>query len=434
MSSNSTDFEALEKVGKKNFSPWSWVPTLYLAEGLPYVAVTSIAGIMYKRLEISNFDITLYTGWLYLPWVIKPFWSPFVDLFKTKRQWIFVMQLLIGVCFAGIAFTIPASFFFQATLAFFWLLSFSSATHDIAADGFYMLALDTNNQAKFVGIRNTFYRLAQILGQGILIIIAGTLENTIGDVRLSWSVAFLILALLFLFLAFFHKIFLPKPDSDLPAVSATAKSTLINFAYTFVSFFKKPDIGRALFFLLVFRFSESQTLPILKIFLIDGRENGGLGLTTSEVGFSYGTLGMIAVIIGGIIGGYAISKGGLKKWLWAMTLSLLLPTALFIYLAYSQTSSLLIINLSIFVEQFGYGFGVTAYVMFMIYFADGQHKTSHYAICTGFMALGMMIPGMLSGKIQELIGYANFFNWAVICGIIPAIAVFLLRLPDTKSI
>ncbi|MCL2072393.1 MAG: MFS transporter [Marinilabiliaceae bacterium] len=414
----------------KNLSLWSWIPTLYLAEGLPYVAVVTIAGIMYKKLGISNFDITLYTGWLYLPWVIKPFWSPFVDLYKTKRQWIIAMQLLIGVGFAGIAFTIPATFFFQATLAFFWLLSFCSATHDIAADGFYLLALDSKNQAKFVGIRSTFYRLATILGQGILIIIAGTIEKTTDNPRLAWSVTFIVLAIIFLLFSFYHKIFLPKPDSDSPAVNISAKILLKNFANTFVSFFTKPGIVRALFFLLTFRFSESQTLAILKLFLIDGRDKGGLGMTTSEVGFTYGTIGIIALTIGGIVGGYAASKGGLKKWIWFMTLSLLLPTVVYVYLAYSQTCNMLIINISIFVEQFGYGFGFTAYLLYMMHFSDGKQKTSHYAICTGFMALGMMLPGMFSGWLQELIGYTNFFIWAVLCGILPACAVLLLRLPE----
>jgi len=414
---------------EKRRSPWSWIPTLYLAEGLPYVAVVTIAGIMYKRLGISNADITLYTGWLYLPWVIKPFWSPFVDLFKTKRKWIIAMQLIIGVGFAGIAFTIPVSFFFQATLAFFWLLAFSSATHDIAADGFYMLALDANSQAKFVGIRSTFYRLATIIGQGILIIFAGALEvATSGNIPLSWSIVFIVLSILFFCFAIYHKIFLPTPENDKPAGVVTAKSVLKDFVYTFVEFFKKPYIGRALFFLLTYRFSEAQALAIIKLFLIDEQSNGGLGLTTSEVGLTYGTIGIIALTIGGIIGGFTIAKGGLKKWIWTMSLSMLLPTILYVYLAYFQTTNLLIINIFVFIEQFGYGFGFTAYLLFMMYFADGKHKTSHYAICTGFMALGMMVPGMFSGWLQELIGYTNFFIWTMICIIVPIIAIALLKI------
>jgi len=414
----------------KKPSTWSWVPTLYLAEGLPYVAVVTIAGIMYKRMGISNAEITLYTGWLYLPWVIKPFWSPFVDLFKTKREWIFAMQLMIGAGFAGIAFTIPISFFFQATLAFFWLLAFSSATHDIAADGFYMLALDSKSQAKFVGIRSTFYRLATIFGQGILIIFAGKLENATGVVWLSWSITFIVLAGLFFLFGFYHKIFLPKPSNDKPSVDVHTKTVFKDFIHTFVTFFRKPGIFRALFFLLTFRFSEAQVLAILKLFLIDSQENGGLGLTTQQMGFSYGTIGILALTLGGIIGGYTASKGSLKKWILPMSLCVMLPTVLYVYLAYTQNSNLLIINSFIFIEQFGYGFGFTAYMLYMMYFADGKYKTSHYAICTGLMALGMMIPGMFSGYLQEFLGYTNFFIWTMICIIVPLAAVLLLKIED----
>ena len=605
-------------------SPWAWIPSLYLAEGLPYVAVMTISVIMYKRMGISNTDIALYTSWLYLPWVIKPFWSPFVDLLKTKRWWIVTMQLLIGAGFAGIAFSIPVPFFFQATLAFFWLLAFSSATHDIAADGFYMLALDTNTQAKFVGIRSTFYRCATILGQGILIILAGFLESATGidpvridleaspqytqssmyientynisaqegemrfvtdgktiqigtfgldkdslnlflaevakinqengfvtseeqktaaaqakeswwtasvskplgtwiknnfgekreivsessfagnvgvaaiwlskspeqgkevilntslnkgdksialisgerlvfneknwnkpayivfqldpklaagtlaeykglsgNISFAWSVTFFVLAGLFILFSFYHKFALPKPDSDKPAMHVTAKTITKDFADTFVSFFKKPGVGKAIFFMLTFRFSEAQALKLINPFLLDPREVGGLGLTTGEVGLVYGTIGIIALTLGGIIGGFAAAKGGLKKWIWPMTISMLLTIATFVYLSFSQTESLLLINICIFIEQFGYGFGFTAYMLYLMYFSEGEQKTAHYAICTGFMALGMMLPGMFAGWLQELLGYNHFFVWVMICCIVPIIAVGLLKIDSS---
>lgn len=607
---------------KKTKSPWAWIPSLYLAEGLPYVAVMTISVIMYKRLGISNTDIALYTSWLYLPWVIKPFWSPFVDLLKTKRWWIVTMQLLIGAGFAGIAFTIPLPFFFQATLAFFWLLAFSSATHDIAADGFYMLALDTNTQAKFVGIRSTFYRVATIMGQGILIILAGVLESATGiepvkmdidvspqytqssmvlpqvgnitqqegeirfitqdepmrigtkelnkdslqlfldnvahlnhengfiykedvagtisgkksggwwtshvskplgdwirhnfgehrenidldytgnvgvtavwlsqkpehgkemvlnttmsrgdksisllhgerlvfnednwnkpaylvfqvdpklttettaeykglsgNIPFAWSVTFFVLAGLFIFFSFYHKVMLPRPDSDKPAAEHVTAGTIVkDFIDTFVTFFKKPQIGAALFFMLTFRFSEAQALKLINPFLLDSRDIGGLGLTTGEVGLVYGTIGIIGLTLGGIIGGFAAAKGGLKKWIWPMTISMLLTIATFVYLSFSQTESLVLINICIFIEQFGYGFGFTAYMLYLMYFSDGEQKTAHYAICTGFMALGMMIPGMFAGWLQELLGYNHFFVWVMICCIVPVIAVALLKI------
>lgn len=571
---------------------------------------------------ISNSDIALYTSWLYLPWVIKPFWSPFVDLIKTKRWWIITMQLLIGAGLAGIAFTIPLPFFFQATLAFFWLLAFSSATHDIAADGFYMLGLDTNQQALFVGIRSTFYRIATIVGQGLLIILAGFLETASGlepvrisidaspqytesalrlpglpetdlqkdnlhfivsadniktgiggvnkdtlqlfvnktialnqqngfvpleakegatfkdttwwtshiseplgrlikdkfgekrsvsesdltgniavaAIRLSkqpdpgevkvlntsldsgdksikllhgerllfdetnwnkpayiifqadskmvasgsaeykglsgnipfaWSITFFVLAGLFVFFSFYHRVVLPRPASDKGHIHLTVKNILSEFASTFKSFFTKPQAAVAIFFMLTYRFSEAQLIKLINPFLLDTHDVGGLGLTTGEVGFVYGTIGIIGLMLGGIIGGILAAKGGLKKWLWPMALSMLLTSAVFLYLGYTQTSNLLVINLCVFIEQFGYGFGFTAYILYLMYFSDGEQKTAHYAICTCFMALGMMLPGMFAGWLQEQLGYNHFFIWIMLCSIIPIVAVSLLKInPD----
>ena len=414
--------------GQKKTSPWAWIPSLYLAEGLPYVAVMTISVIMYKRMEISNTDIALYTSWLYLPWVIKPFWSPFVDILKTKRWWIVTMQLLIGAGFAGVAFMAPLPFFFQATLAFFWLLAFSSATHDIAADGFYMLGLDSNQQAIYVGIRSTFYRIATILGQGVLIILAGFLERVSDNIPFAWSITFFVLAGLFIAFSFYHRFALPKPETEKQSIHLTAKSILDEFLTTFISFFRKPQIATALFFMLTFRFSEAQLLKLINPFLLDKKDVGGLGLTTEEVGLVYGTIGIIGLTLGGIIGGISASKGGLKKWIWPMTLCMLLSSVTFLYLSFSQTDNLVVINICVFIEQFGYGFGFTAYMLYLMYYSEGEHKTAHYAICTGFMALGMMIPGMFAGWIQEQLGYNHFFVWVMICSIVPIIAVSLLKI------
>jgi PAT family beta-lactamase induction signal transducer AmpG len=412
----------------RKISPWAWIPSLYLAEGLPYVAVMTISVIMYKRLGISNSDIALYTSLLYLPWIIKPFWSPFVDLLKTKRWWIVVMQIVLGGGFAGIAFSVPAPFFFQATLAFFWLLAFASATHDIAADGFYMLGLDTNQQAMFVGIRSTFYRIATIVGQGILVILAGFLERVSGNISFAWSITFFVLAGLFILFGFYHRILLPKPDEDVQRVHLTASDIIREFGATFVSFFRKPQIFAALFFMLTFRFAEAQLLKLITPFLLDSKEVGGLELSTEQVGWVYGTIGIVGLTLGGIIGGIAASQGGLKKWLWPMTLSMLLTAVTFVYLSFSQTDNLLVINICVFIEQFGYGFGFTAYMLYLMYYSEGEHKTAHYAICTGFMALGMMFPGMMAGWLQEQLGYNHFFIWVMICSIVPIIAVSLLKI------
>lgn len=590
----------------KKKSPWAWIPTLYFAQGLPYVAVMTISVIMYKRLGISNTDIALYTSWLYLPWVIKPFWSPFVDLIRTKRWWVLTMQLIIGLGLAGIAFSIPTPFFFQLTLAVFWLVAFTSATHDIAADGFYMLALTEHDQSLYVGIRSTFYRVATIAGQGLLVVLAGVMEansglepiqlkvvadpsvkneivlpampsavadnntelhfvysspeltvgteiapgvtresidsikalvkaqniangfvadetvakssngaaqkseigafgewikNTFGEerepanteyinnigvvaVRLSaapkdgetvilntthnkgdvsialadgerfefskdnwdkpaymvvqvdhklkavadssfestsgnipfaWLVVFCVLSGFFLLVCLYHTWALPVPASDHGTKNVTAKNIFKEFFETFRTFFQKKQIWIAIAFMLLYRLPEAQLVKLINPFLLDPRDIGGLGLTTGQVGLVYGTIGIIGLTLGGIIGGIVAAKGGLKKWLWPMAWSISLTCATFVYLSVVQPEDLLSINICVFIEQFGYGFGFTAYMLYMIYFAEGEHKTAHYAMCTAFMALGMMLPGMAAGWLEELIGYRHFFYWVMIC-------------------
>lgn len=602
----------------KNKSPWAWIPTLYFAQGLPYVAVMTISVIMYKRLGISNTDIALYTGWLYLPWVIKPFWSPFIDIIRTKRWWTISMQWILALTFAGVAFTIPAPFFFQLTLAVFWLMGFTSATHDIAADGFYMHALSEHEQSLYVGIRSTFYRIATVAGQGLLVIIAGLIEtgtglqpaqlsvtaapdippvlssipsrftqpvdttgtpyfiyttsqvkvssiaptevngipfktyaeavrdsvkmlnaingfvkndnskepsmtpiapdgnnesaftvwlkkwfgenrettspddniaNNIfvvgvrlnkmpqtdepivlnvthrngdqsikleqnllstrfeftrdnwnktaylffevdhkikeqteatfigasGNITFAWIVVFLSLSAFFFAVAVYHSWILPHPASDSHESTHSASEIMKEFVLTFVSFFKKEQIWIAIAFMLLYRLPEAQLVKLISPFLLDPIDKGGLGLSTGEVGLVYGTVGIIGLTIGGIIGGMVAARGGLKKWLWPMAWSMSLTCLTFIYLSYFPASSLLVINICVFIEQFGYGFGFTAYMLYLIYFSEGRHKTAHYAICTGFMALGMMLPGMAAGWLQETIGYRHFFIWTVIC-------------------
>jgi len=396
-------------------SPWVWIPTLYFAEGLPYVVAMTVSVIMFKRMGISNADIALYTSWLYLPWVIKPIWSPIVDIFRTKRFWIIVMQLLTGGTLAGVAFTLPGSDFFRWTLAFLWLLAFSSATHDIAADGFYMLGLSKHHQAFFVGIRNTFYRLAMLSGQGILVVLAGYLEEKTGAIARSWSLTFMVLALLFAVFFIYHLFILPRPKEDTERKAEGMKDVFHSFIDTFTSFFKKRHAALAIAFLLLYRLGEAQLVKLASPFLLDSRETGGLGLSTSDVGMVYGTAGIIALTVGGILGGIAVAQQGLRKWIWPLALALNLPNLVYVGLAFWQPVSLWWISAAVVVEQFGYGFGFTAYMLFMIYFSDGPNKTAHYAICTGFMALGMMVPGMFSGWIQEIIGYQWFFLWVVIC-------------------
>jgi len=406
----------------KKRNPWAWVPTLYMAEGLPYVAVMTISVIMYKRLGISNTDIALYTGWLYLPWVIKPFWSPFVDLVKTKRWWTVTMQFLIAIAFACIAFALPTSFFFQMTLAAFWLVAFTSATHDIAADGYYMHALDDHEQSLYVGIRSTFYRIASVAGQGLLVILAGWLEDTTSKVSTAWTITFGIFSVFFLLVALYHQFILPYPPTDHAATDMKASTIVRDFIDTFKTFFQKKGVLVAVLFMLLYRLPEAQLVKLISPFMLDPIDKGGLGLTTGQVGVVYGTIGIIGLTIGGILGGIAAARGGLKKWLWPMVCAITLPDLVYVYLSYAQPDSLFIINACVFVEQFGYGFGFTAFMLYLIYFSEGSHKTAHYAICTGFMALGMMLPGMIAGWLQETIGYRHFFIWTVIC----CLATFLV--------
>ncbi len=578
----------MEQKSKKSINPWAWISTLYFAEALPYVAVMTIAVIMYKRLGISNTDIALYTGWLYLPWVIKPFWSPFVDLFKTKRWWTITMQWIIAIAFALLAFAIPTPFFFQLTLAVFWVIGFTSATHDIAADGYYMHALDDHQQSFYVGIRSTFYRIATVAGQGLLVILAGviemnsglepaqlqvnatqqtitikditeqqsgqrflfttaeadstlsmidyvkqqneangfvekeqpqqqaaaqvteeestftkwlretfgeaprkasalqsrqqivgitlaeqpkddepiilnmafkngdqsikmeqgklstrfqftkdnwnkpalmiisvdpklkedttaTFEGLSGNIPFAWLVVFVVLSVFFFLVAVYHQFILPHPDSDHATKDISAKTIASEFLRTFKTFFTKPQALVAILFMLLYRLPEAQLVKIINPFMLDPIDKGGLGLTTGQVGVVYGTVGIIGLTIGGILGGLAAARGGLKCWLWPMVLAITLPDLVYVYLSYVQPEGLGIINACIFIEQFGYGFGFTAYMLYLIYFSEGEHKTAHYAICTGFMALGMMLPGMMAGWLQETIGYRHFFIWTIIC-------------------
>jgi PAT family beta-lactamase induction signal transducer AmpG len=403
-------------------NPWFWVPSLYLAEGLPYVVVMTVSVIMYKRLEISNTEIALYTSWLYLPWVIKPFWSPVVDLLKTKRFWIIFMQFFIGAGLAGVALTLPTEKFFQYTLAFFWLMAFSSATHDIAADGFYMLGLKQHQQAYFVGIRSTFYRIAMLAGQGLLVILAGQFEESSGDIPYAWMITFLILAGLFVLFLVYHFFILPHPKSDSPREKVQFNQFINEFLRTFISFFRKKEIIVIILFILLYRFAEAQLVKMASPFLLDGKETGGLALTTSEVGFVYGTVGVIALSLGGILGGIAVSRQGLKFWIWWMLIAINLPDLVYVYLAATQTSNFILINICVGIEQFGYGFGFTAFMLYLIYISEGEYKTAHYAIATGLMALGMMLPGMISGWMQEQVGYLNFFIWICI-STIPAFII-----------
>ncbi len=543
-------------MNKSKRNPWFWVPTLYFAEGIPYVIVMFVASDMYKTLGVSNSSLAFWTSFLYLPWMIKPLWSPFVDIFSTRRKWIILMQIILGVAFAGVSLALHLPWWFPVTLMFLWVMAFTSSTHDIAADGFYMLALSEKMQAFFTGIRSTFYRLASLAGLGLLVIITGLiLDNTgletkkiiveavplesfetsvptdeeistfftqhqnkgnseiifypehlrvslydkktgldsaniyfalssfpedkdsirmtfgqkmgskdiklsgknifvfnkdnwnkpqkttikvshnlksaaksrfdakAGNVSLAWSISIGALAILFFVLAMYHKILLPYPKKDIPK----EKSENASYGDILGSFFRLEGIVPAIAFLLLYRFSESQLTKMASPFLLDTRENGGLAMSLTEKGFAYGTVGVIALIVGGILGGILAAKHGLKKWIWWMAIAINLPNIVYIYMAYAMPGDLLTINTMIAIEQFGYGFGFTGYMLYMLYLVrNSKYKTAHFAIATAFMATGMMIPGMMSGAIQEALGYSHFFIYVIICTIPSFIALWFV--------
>ena len=409
---------------------WAWVPTLYFAEGLPYVLVVTVSSLMFRQLGIGVADVTLYTSWLYLPWVIKPFWSPFVDLVRTKRWWLLLTQLILGAGLAGVALTLNTTNFFRWSLAIMWLLAFSSATHDISIDGFYMLGLDEGEQSLFVGIRNTAYRIAMIAGQGGLLMLVGMFEKMFGSTVRAWSLGFLIAGGLMILLWLYHSYILPHPVADC-TTGISGSNIIKEFGMTFVSYFKKPHILPALLFILLFRFPEAQLGKIAPLFLVDSEAAGGLALTTGQVGFAQGTLGVIGLLLGGILGGITLSRFGLKKCIWYMVAAISVPDLVYVYLSWFPTQNMALVSSCIFIEQMGYGFGFTAYTLFLMYFARGEHQTSHYAISTGIMALGMMLPGMISGMLQESMGYRTFFIWVIACcAVTCAVSAIIKYEPD----
>ena len=422
---------------KSEKTPWLWIPLLNFASGFPYAIIISVSVLLYKNLGISNEDIGVYTSLLYLPWVIKPLWSPFIDLHATKRKWFLAMQLVISIAFLIVGLTIPMQHFFVLSLALFWVGAFASASNDVAIDGFYLLALTKDKQSFFLGIRSTFYRLSMLTANGVIVLLAGFLEEKYGDKSKAWSYTMLVVALIMIFITVYNFFMTPNPEIEQEYIKSNANHKG-SFAEVFTSFFQKKQIGLILTFILVYRLGESQLMKMLTPFLIDDVTKGGMGLSTEDVGIIYGTFGVAALVIGGIIGGIVISRDGLGKWMLPMILAMHLPIIGFVYLSHYHPSAIVNLHFEflklvfdynlnphitavVVIEQFGYGFGFAAFMMYLIYVAEGESKTSHYSIATGFMALGMMLPGMASGYIQEYLGYGNFFIWvflATIPGII----------------
>lgn len=404
-------------------NPWTWVPTLYFAEGLPYFIVNTISVIMFKDLGMDNGTLALLTSLIGLPWMIKPLWSPFVDIWRSKRWWIVTMQALMALAVASIALS-TAITTFTLSLVFFVIAAFASATHDISADGYYMIALDQRRQSAFVGIRNTFYRIAMVFGQGVLVMLAGLLQKHYGDVSAAWRVTLLVSSALLAVITIYHSFVLPRPETE-DNSHESATSVLKEFFNTFASFFTKPGILMAVAFMLLYRLPEALSIKMLYPFFSDPVSLGGLGMDKAAYGLVYGTAGVVALLAGGIVGGWHISRKGIDSCLLPMALSLALPCSVYLVMALVQPSSLWFVGALVVLDQLGYGYGFTAYTVYMMRFADGPLKTSHYAICTGFMALSMLLPGAVAGYLQEWLGYVGFFSFVMVC-CIATIGVSLL--------
>lgn len=407
-------------------SPYSWVSTLYFAEALPYMVVMALSTIMYTNMGLSNTELALYTSWLYLPWVIKPLWSPLVDSIRTKRWWIIAMQVLVGASLAGVALTLQTEWWLQLSLAFFWLMAFSSATHDIAADGFYIIGLTEKEQAFYVGWRSTFYRIGTIFCQGGLVVLAGVLQKG-HSMSVAWAMTMALAGVIMLALALWHSKVLKVSKVSKVSKDFRVFKVLVPFIDTLRVFFSKKGVLPALLFMLLFRFPEAQLAKMAQPFMLRGLEEGGLGLSTETVGLAYGTIGVIALLAGGILGGWLVSRNGLKRWWWPMIAAISLPDAVYIYLAMAQPTSLWIIDTCVAVEQFGYGFGFTAYMLFLVYFSKGDRSTSVFSICTALQALGMMLPGMMAGYLADQWGFATFFWWVMACCMVTVVVSAMVK-------
>lgn len=394
--------------------PYAWVPSLYLGEAIPFSAVMLLSVVMFKELGLSNAEITVYTGWLGTPWVIKPIWSPIVDNLKTKRWWIITMQFLMAVAMAAVAFTLPTAYWLKGSLAVFMIIAFASATHDISADGFYIIGLGDKDQELYVGVRNTFYRIGMVIGQGGLVLLVGYMqEGCFGPffkpVQTSWTAVFIVVAVLMLLLGLYHACVLPQVERTLHD-KFNFMEQMREFVNTLKVFISKPHIVTSLCFILLFRLPEGLLTKIVPLFLTRSVEEGGLAVSDTSFGLIYGTLGVIGLLAGGIVGGWAVSRWGLRRCLWPLVLCITLPDIVYVYLSYFPTDNLWLIGSCVCVEQIGYGLGFAAYTLYLVTFSRGERSTAVFSICTAGQYLGgVMLPGMLSGLISDSIGYQNFF-------------------------
>lgn len=426
--------------------PSIYIPSLYFAEGLPYTIVMMMSGVFFKSLGADNVFIGL-TSLLYWPWVLKFAWAPMVDYYGTKRTWIIVSQLVLG----ALTVALGAVAYFSGTMTFdhmiglavaaLTLIAFASATQDVSIDGYYLDVLNEEQKAFYVGVRNTAYKIAWLFGSGAMVYLAGKLAegNSLGY---GWSIAFALCGVCMLAAGLFHIWYLPPVDkpvyaSEVRSDKIAAAKTGPDFFKSIGSYFKQPGIVAIVVYILLFRLGDALMLKQAPNFLLDPTAKGGLGISVADMGIISGTVGVIALLLGGIVGSWLISKGGLKKWMWP--LALIQNAAILLYwllAAWPNTfavasfsnphlPAVYVINSA---EQFAYGMGVAAYTVFLLSTVRTEHKAAHYATATALMALGMMLPGAISGYLYQALGYANFFLVSFFASLPGIFAIFFLPL------
>ncbi len=414
-----------------SLSPGRWVPTLYFAEGLPFVAIAMVSALMYKNLGVSDAKIAFWTSLVMLPWTLKPLWGPLLEMFKTKKHFVVGTQFLGGISFGLLAFALPLEGYFRYTLALFAIIAFNGATHDIAADGVYINVLSEKLQARFVGWQGAAYNIAKVFTQGVLVYIAGQLEITVGVLH-AWMIVMGTFGVIMVLLSLYHVRYLPAGGAASGVRSV--RDAFATFGDVVRTFFAKQHILWGIAFIVLYRFAEGQAIKIVPLFFKAARESGGLGLSTSEIGLVYGTFGAVAFVIGSLLAGYFTAGRGLRKSLFVLCCFFNIPFVVYAVLAAVQPVSLLAIGTAVVFEYFGYGFGFVGLTLFMMQqIAPGKYKMAHYAFATGLMSLGMMIPSMLSGFVSDWLGYRNFFLWVMVATIPSFLVAWLVPFRETGS-
>ena len=424
--------------------PLTWMPTLYFAMGIPLNVVAVVAAIMYKNLGLSNTEIAIYTGSMYIAWVVKPLWSPFIDLFKTKKFFVLFTQFAVATCLGCIALSLPQEKWLSLTVGLLWVIAFLSATHDIAADGVYINAMNATQQARYIGAQGICWYAGKILATGLLVSFTGYLHSTEKGFGMdwvqSWMVVMSLLAVTMAILAVWHRLMLPSGGEAVKINDSKSGFLHVVHEYSdvFRSYFQKKDIWVMLLFVVFYRLAEGLLEKIGPLFLIDDRTIGGLGLDNVAVGNIIGTFGSVAFMVGALLGGAVCARYGLKRSLLFLCVMLNVPNLAFVYLAFALPTNIAWITTVITIEMFGYGVGSVSLMLYMMQqIAPGPYKTAHYAISTGFMALTMMLSGMVCGAIQDAMGYQWYFILVCISTIpsfiITCVAPFNVRHASTEA-